>query len=83
MRGLDTVLLDAMGLERRGRLRELTPYEWQYGTDGKTWTNMPVTLPAKTTIENLTPGTQYSFRYRAVTKAGEGDWSMSATLVMT
>jgi hypothetical protein len=58
-------------------------YEWQYGTDGKTWTTMPVTLKAKTIVENLTPGTSYSFRYRAVTKAGEGDWSNIATLVMT
>ena len=58
-------------------------YEWQYSTDGKTWTNMPVTLKAKTTIEGLIPGTTYSFRYRAVTKAGEGDWSAIANLVMS
>jgi hypothetical protein len=58
-------------------------YEWQYSTDGKTWTNTPVTLQSRTTIENLTPGTTYSFRYRPVTKAGEGDWSAVTTLVMS
>jgi hypothetical protein len=42
-----------------------------------------VTLQAKTTIESLTPGTTYSFRYRPVTKAGEGDWSGVTTLVMS
>jgi hypothetical protein len=57
-------------------------YEWQYSTDGKTWTTVPATLTAKTTIENLTPGTLYSFRFRAVTKAGEGNWSDVVTLVM-
>ena len=58
-------------------------YEWQYSIDQKTWTNMPVTLTAKTTVVGLTPATTYSFRYRAVTKAGEGDWSGIATLVMS
>ncbi len=58
-------------------------YEWQYSTDQKTWTNLPTTLSAKTTVLALTPATTYSFRYRAVTKAGEGDWSASATLVMS
>jgi len=58
-------------------------YEWQYSTDGKTWTNMPVTLKSKTTIEGLTVGTTYSFRYRAVTKAGEGNWTQPVTLVVS
>jgi len=58
-------------------------YEWQYSTDGKTWTSTPVTLQSRTTIENLTPGTTYTFRYRPVTKAGEGDWSAVTTLVMS
>ena len=57
-------------------------YEWRYSTDGKTWTTVPATLTAKTVIENLTPGTLYYFRYRAVTTAGEGNWSDVVTLVM-
>jgi hypothetical protein len=56
-------------------------YEWQYSVDGKTWTMAPSTLQARTTVEGLTPATTYTFRYRAVTKAGEGDWSSVTTLV--
>jgi hypothetical protein len=69
-------------MERR-ILPALANNEWQYGTDGKTWTTAPVTLTAKTTIEGLTPGTLYYFRYRPVTKLGEGDWSAIVTLVMS
>ncbi len=51
-------------------------YEWQLSSDGgKTWMVAPSTLRTKTTLNGLTVGTTYMFRYRAVTKAGEGDWS--------
>ena len=52
-------------------------YEWQYSTDGgKTWVQAPSTLQAKTTVNGLAPSTTVVFRYRAVTKTGEGDWSL-------
>jgi hypothetical protein len=58
-------------------------YEWQYSTDGgKTWVLAPVTLQAKTTIVGLTPGATVQFRYRAVTKNGEGDWSQTILLLV-
>ena len=58
-------------------------YEWQYSTDGgKTWVLAPVTLQAKTTILGLTPGTTVQFRYRPVTKTGEGDWSQTVVLIV-
>jgi len=58
-------------------------YEWEYSTDGgKTWVVTPSTLPAKTTIVGLTPGATVVFRYRAVTKTGEGDWSQSVSLII-
>ena len=51
-------------------------YEWQWSVDGgKTWNSAPTTLKASTTITGLPPATVVLFRYRAVTKAGEGDWS--------
>jgi hypothetical protein len=51
-------------------------YEWEYSNDGgKTWATMPPTLQARTSITGLTPGSSVQFRYRAVTKAGAGDWS--------
>ena len=58
-------------------------YEWQYSTDGgKTWQSAPVTLQAKTTISGLAPGATVTFRYRGVTKTGEGDWSQLVTLIV-
>ncbi len=58
-------------------------YEWQYSTDGgKTWVEAPGTLQAKTTITGLTPGATVLFRYRALTKTGEGDWSQVVTLII-
>jgi hypothetical protein len=58
-------------------------YEWQYSTDGgKTWVSTPATLQAKTTVSGLTPGATVQFRYRPVTKTGEGDWSQPASIIV-
>jgi hypothetical protein len=58
-------------------------YEWQYSIDGgKTWVTAPVTLQAKTTVLGLTPGASVQFKYRPVTKTGEGDWSQSVSLIV-
>lgn len=66
---------------RRTALR--AAYEWQYSSDaGKTWLAEPSTLQAKTTIVGLTPGATAMFRYRAVTKKGEGDWSQATSLIV-
>jgi hypothetical protein len=59
-------------------------YEWQYSTDGgKTWITAPVTLQSKTTIAGLAAGATVLFKYRPVTKAGEGDWSQPASLLIS
>ena len=58
-------------------------YEWEYSTDGgKTWVNVPSTLQAKTTIAGLATGTTVQFKYRSVTKDGEGDWSQPVSLLV-
>ncbi len=57
-------------------------YEWQWSTDLKTWTTLPATLQARTTVPNLTPGTTCYFRSRAVTKTGTGDWSQVVSLIV-
>jgi len=50
---------------------------WQYSLDGgKTWIDLPSTTKAKTTISNLVPGTTVQVRQQAITKSGEGDWSV-------
>ena len=58
-------------------------YEWQYSNDGaKTWVNAPTTIQAKTVILGLAVGTTVQFRYRPVTKTGEGDWSQPVALLV-
>ena len=58
-------------------------YEWEYSADGgKTWVVTPVTLQAKTSIAGLTPGASVTFRYRGVTKTGEGDWSQPISFIV-
>ena len=58
-------------------------YEWQYSTDGgKTWVIAPATLQARTTVAGLVPGATVEFRYRPVTKTGEGNWSQTVQLIV-
>ena len=58
-------------------------YEWQYSNDGgKTWLAMPSTLQAKTTLTGLTPASTVQYRYRAVTRKGEGDWSQPVSMIV-
>ncbi len=58
-------------------------YEWQYSTDQKTWTNAPSSLQAKTVITGLTTGTTVYFRFRGVTKAGEGAYSQVVQILVS
>jgi hypothetical protein len=58
-------------------------YEWQYSNDGgKTWIAAPPTLQARTKIAGLVPGATVQFKYRALTKTGEGDWSQVVSLMV-
>jgi hypothetical protein len=57
-------------------------YEWQYSVDGKTWVPALATLQAKTTVTGLTSGATVQFRYLAVTKTGQGDWSAPVSLLV-
>ena len=58
-------------------------YEWQWSGDGgKTWQLALVTLQAKTTITGLPVATSCQFRFRPVTKTGEGAWSQVVTFVV-
>ena len=51
-------------------------------TDQKTWTNAPSTLQAKTDITGLTSTTVFYFRFRGVTKAGEGAYSQIVQILV-
>jgi hypothetical protein len=58
-------------------------YEWQSSVDGgKTWQMLPSTLQAKTSATALAVGASVSFRSRAVTKAGEGDWTQPQAITI-
>jgi hypothetical protein len=58
-------------------------YDWQVSADaGKTWTLLPTTLQARTTVTGLPVGS-YVFRFRVVTaKAGAGDWSNPVAITL-
>jgi hypothetical protein len=58
-------------------------YEWESSIDGgKTWTVLPPTMQAKTSVAGLQPLTTVQFRYRSVTKSGASDWSAPVSLVV-
>jgi hypothetical protein len=58
-------------------------YDWEYSTDGsKTWIALPSTLKASTSLGGLTPGATVTFRYRAITKVGVGDWSLPTSMMV-
>jgi hypothetical protein len=58
-------------------------YEWQNSLDGcKTWTSLPSTLKAKTTITGLPLAATVWFRCRSVTKKGAGDWTNPVSIVV-
>jgi len=62
-------------------------YEWQYSTDQKTWTTLPITLQAKTGVSGLTPATTpattYAFRVQEVPRTGVENWSQIVTRVVS
>ena len=58
-------------------------YEWQWSSDGgHTWTVLPPTIDAKTTVSGIVAGTYQQFRYRSVTKAGASDWSQPTSVLV-
>lgn len=59
-------------------------YEWQYSTDGGiTWTGLPATLQSRTSLTGLKPLSTVMFRYRAVTRTGEGDWGQPISFIVS
>lgn len=58
-------------------------HEWQYSVDGgKTWTTLPPTTQAKTTITGLNPGVSVIVQHRAVTGTGPTNWSLAQPLLV-
>jgi hypothetical protein len=63
-------------------------YLWQMSTDGgQTWTDLPQTKQASTTVSDLVPGETYWFRHRLLIRAGgqtsgHTDWSDKISIVV-
>lgn len=57
-------------------------YEWQQRTADGTYINLPTTRQCKTTVAGLTPGTMYYFRFRAVLRKGEGNYSQEVRIIV-
>ncbi|MFT3775717.1 MAG: fibronectin type III domain-containing protein [Minicystis sp.] len=57
-------------------------YYWQYSLDQQTWTDVPETMRARTTISGLTSARTYYFRFRALTRTGEIGFSQVVSLLV-
>jgi hypothetical protein len=57
-------------------------YEWQVSADQKSWATVAITVKARYTARGLVAGTNYSFRYRVITAAGEGEWSQVVSMIV-
>jgi hypothetical protein len=64
-----TVILIARGGGPR------SAHEWQMSKDQINWTDLPVTIAAKTRVLGLVYGTTAYFRHRIVTKSGSGPYT--------
>jgi hypothetical protein len=58
-------------------------YDWAVSLDGgETWTSLPVTVKAKTTVASLTPGTRALCRCRTITSDGARAWSDPVAIIV-
>jgi len=56
-------------------------YMWQTSLDAKSWSDLPATVKASTTVTGLTPATMCYFRFRTLTSAGLSDWSIVVSII--
>jgi hypothetical protein len=58
-------------------------YEWQQSADGgKTWTNLPSTTTAHTSVAGLAFAQSFSFRVRGNVGTTTGDWTDPVTILI-
>jgi hypothetical protein len=63
-------------------IAEAGAYYWEYSVDQKSWTTVPETTKARTTIAGLTPGLVYYFRFRALTTKGKLSYVQPVSLIV-
>jgi hypothetical protein len=71
-----TVLMTARGAGSR------SAHQWQMSKDQLTWTDLPMTIVAKTTVVGLTYGTTMFFRERAIITTGPLLWTSPVSIVI-
>jgi hypothetical protein len=57
-------------------------YYWEHSSDQVTWTPVPETMQARTTIDGLPWAKVSHFRFRALTRTGKGDYSQVVSLLV-
>lgn len=57
-------------------------YSWEYSLDQSNWSPIPDTMKSRTAVAGLTPGSVYYFRFRALTRAGQRDYSQVVSLLV-
>jgi hypothetical protein len=57
-------------------------YYWEYSDDQSTWNTLPDTMQSRTSLTGLTPLRVYYFRFRALTRAGQRDYSQVVSLLV-
>jgi len=70
------VSLIALAVARRAT------YFWEYSSDGMSWEKASPTHQSKTALSGLKPGLTYHYRFRALTKLGESDYSDVVSLIV-
>jgi hypothetical protein len=78
-----TVELDANAAALTGKSGKKTCFNWQWTADGgTTFTSVPTTPHAKTTVANLPPLTMVGFRVSTTTIKGPDAWSQVVTALV-
>ena len=75
----NTDLLGKVMLTAKPVAREAT-YYWEYSLDTSTWTSLPETMKTRIELPGLTSARVYYFRFRALTKEGQRDYSPVVSL---
>jgi hypothetical protein len=75
----NTDILGKVALAAKPVARAAT-YYWEYSLDTSNWTALPETMQTRIELPGLTSARVYYFRYRALTKEGQRDYSPVVSL---
>lgn len=64
------------------RVPKSVSYYWEYSPDEVSWTAVPETTQANTTISGLSSAKYHSFRFRTLTPKGKSDYSQVVRLLV-